>query len=51
MNEARHQKIVIKTGAVSQEISKYFADTLNIPEFQCSSGWLQKFKEVHNIAL
>lgn len=48
---AREQNVAI-SGELMREKAKFFATSLGIAEnaFECSSGWLERFKGRHNIA-
>ena len=49
--EAREQNVAV-SGEIMREKAKYFATKLGISdlEFDCSSGWLERFKVRHDIS-
>lgn len=46
INEARTQNLIL-AGGILQEKAKTFAGVFHDGEFSTSSGWLQRFKEMH----
>lgn len=47
-SNARSQNIPI-SGEIMKEKAKQFAEQLQISDFECSTGWLDKFKERHEL--